>query len=96
VAVNQVVFQADVEPRFSGVSLAPCAATQLVVDAARFMPVRSQDEQAVEATTRFAIAFVAAAQAISVPRPAMFVEIVTTPGAPASATTVASSASFRR
>ena len=79
-----------------GVALPAGAAAQLVVDAPALVPVRADDVEAAERRQLRANAPASRPpRTMSVPRPAMFVEIVTAPGMPALATITASRASWR-
>ncbi len=73
-APHQLVFEGDVELRRARVALAAGAATQLIVDAPRLVPLGADDVQA--ATSRAT----PGPSWMSVPRPAMLVAIVTAPG----------------
>ena len=45
---HQVVFEREIEPRGAGIALTAGAAAQLVVDAARLVPLGADDVQAAE------------------------------------------------
>ena len=92
---QEVVLEADQEARFAGIALAPGAAAQLQVDAAALVPVRADDIEAAEAHPGRRLRLPRPPPSLmSVPRPAMFVEIVTAPRAPAPAMIRASASSF--
>ena len=85
VADQQIVLEADEEPRLAGIALPSGAAAQLQIDAAALVPVRADHVEA--AQRRDALVFRRASldlpSRMSVPRPAMLVEMVTAPRAPA-------------
>ncbi len=63
-AVNQIVLQTDEEARFPRIALTPRPAAQLVVDAARFVSVRSKDVQTAQCDHALVVSLVTAAQAL--------------------------------
>ena len=73
---HQVVLEGKEEAGRAGVALAAGAAAQLVVDAARFVPLGTDDVEAAESCTP-------SPSTMSVPRPAMLVAMVTAPCSPA-------------
>ena len=54
---HQVVFEREVEPRRTRVALAAGAAAQLVVDAARLVPLGAEDVQPAEVDDLFVLGF---------------------------------------
>ena len=81
---HEIVFEADVKARAARIALARATSAQLPIDAARFVPLRADDKQAALDPAR------PAPSLMSVPRPAMLVEIVTVPACPARCTISAS------
>ena len=95
VAHEQVVLEADEESRLARIALAARPAAQLQIDAPALVPVGADDVEAAERGDPVAFGSRRSPpRRMSVPRPAMLVEIVTAPSAPARATIGASSASF--
>ena len=81
---HQIVLEADVEARRARIALARATSAQLPIDAARFVTLGADDVEARPASVT------PGPSLMSVPRPAMLVEIVTVPGCPARATISAS------
>ena len=99
---HQVVFERQEELRRARIALTARAAAQLPVDAPRLVALGADDVQAADLHRRRSIlssgsltcdgfdSVTPAPSLMSVPRPAMFVAIVTAPGWPAPATISAS------
>ena len=81
---HEIVLEADVKARRARVALARATAAQLPIDAARFVTLGADDDKGRPALGT------PGPSLMSVPRPAMLVEIVTVPGCPARATISAS------
>ena len=94
VALEDIVFEADEEPRRAGVALPAGPAAELVVDAPALVAVGADDVEPAQGRDRSRSSSCGPPSLMSVPRPAMLVEMVTAPGAPAWAMIAASSSSF--
>ena len=85
VAHQQIVFEAHEEARLARIALPSGAAPELKIDAAAFVTIRADHIEAAERRDLFVFRLVRPPRRMSVPRPAMFVEMVTAPSAPARA-----------